>query len=232
MSITKDQLKFSCRKCEMSGFCFPPDMPSSINSSICSLVDIKLSIKRGEKIFKENDPFCGLYVVKSGAFKYSHAEKILAFYLPGDVFGFDAIHTEAYPATATAIEDSSICHIPTIKLMELLQKNPKLQTDILKLLSKKVANNLDEITHHLTAEQKLTAFLLRLAKHHAERGFSKTAFRLAMTRKDIANYLDLATETVSRILADLQKDGTLRVQHKDIEILQPEQLRAKASLLA
>src|SRR5690606_42075344 len=60
-----------------------------------------------------------------------------------------------------------------------------------------------------------------LSRRFAERGFSATRMRLTMARTDIANYLRLAPETVSRVLRRLQDEGVLKVDRRDLEILQP-----------
>ena len=62
----------------------------------------------------------------------------------------------------------------------------------------------------------------------AARGFSAKRFRLSMTRTDIASYLRLASETVSRVLSRFQEDGLLGVERRDVELLQPAQLEALA----
>ena len=76
------------------------------------------------------------------------------------------------------------------------------------------------------AEQRLAALLLSLAERYAERGFSQTDFYLHMPRRDIANYLGLAVETVSRLLAQMQDEGLLRVEHRHVLIEDLERLRS------
>ena len=70
-----------------------------------------------------------------------------------------------------------------------------------------------------------TVMLCRLAA----RGFSATRFQLTMPRTDIANYLRLAPETVSRVLRRLQEDGILSVERRELELLQPDRLEALAA---
>jgi CRP/FNR family transcriptional regulator len=65
----------------------------------------------------------------------------------------------------------------------------------------------------------MAAFLIGLARRCAARGLSQTRLRLPMTRTDMANYLRLAAETVSRILRRFQEDGIVRVERRDLEIL-------------
>ena len=74
----------------------------------------------------------------------------------------------------------------------------------------------------------MDAFLVSLSRRFAARGFSANRFRLSMTRTDIASYLRLASETVSRVLSRFQEDGLLGVERRDVELLQPAQLEALA----
>ena len=74
----------------------------------------------------------------------------------------------------------------------------------------------------------MAAFLISLSRRYAARGFSANRFMVAMTRTDIANYLRLASETVSRVFRRFQDDGMLRVERRDIELLQREKLEELA----
>ncbi|MGH8401726.1 MAG: helix-turn-helix domain-containing protein, partial [Gammaproteobacteria bacterium] len=69
------------------------------------------------------------------------------------------------------------------------------------------------------AEERLAAFLMSMSRRFHMRGYSATEFILRMTRRDIANYLRLATETVSRVLAKFQDDGLISVERRDVKIL-------------
>jgi CRP/FNR family transcriptional regulator len=66
------------------------------------------------------------------------------------------------------------------------------------------------------AEERLVNFLLDLSRRNAARGYSGSQFRLSMTRQDIGSYLGLKLETVSRLLANLNNDGVLSVDRREI----------------
>lgn len=70
-----------------------------------------------------------------------------------------------------------------------------------------------------TSEERIGAFLMNLSMRYEQRRLSATRFRLPMARSDIANYLGLAVETVSRVFTRLQTMGVLKVEGKEIEIL-------------
>jgi CRP/FNR family transcriptional regulator len=98
-----------------------------------------------------------------------------------------------------------------------------LQQQLFRLLSLDIGKA-SLLAGNFTADERMAAFLVSLSRRFAARGFSATRFRLSMTRTDIANYLRLASETVSRVLTRFQEDGLLRVERRDLELLQPAQL--------
>jgi CRP/FNR family transcriptional regulator len=65
----------------------------------------------------------------------------------------------------------------------------------------------------------MAAFLITLSRRYVARGFSAGRFRLTMSRTDIGNYLRLAPETVSRVLRRFQDDGLIRVDRRDLELI-------------
>src|SRR3546814_18995750 len=74
----------------------------------------------------------------------------------------------------------------------------------------------------------MAAFLMALSRRFAARGFSAHRFTLTMARTDIANYLRLAAETVSRVLRRFQTDGLIRVDRREVELTDTERLSALA----
>jgi CRP/FNR family transcriptional regulator len=75
----------------------------------------------------------------------------------------------------------------------------------------------------------MAAFLVGLSRRLAARGFSADRFQLTMARTDIANYLRLAPETVSRVLKRFQDDGLLKVDRRELELVGRAQLEALAA---
>jgi len=70
----------------------------------------------------------------------------------------------------------------------------------------------------------MAAFLVSLSRRQAARGFSPARLHLTMTRTDIANYLRLASESVSRGFSRLQDAGIVHVERREIEISDPARL--------
>ena len=87
-------------------------------------------------------------------------------------------------------------------------------------MSKNLSISVNLATDH-TAEERLAGFLLSIAQRTGE----GTELRLVMPRRDIASYLRLATETVSRLLARFQQEGLLEVHRKHVRLIDLDGLR-------
>lgn len=225
----KQTLKFSCQSCSLRQLCFPLGLTIQELSKLDTLIHQQSVLKKGATLFKQGSPFKGFFVVRSGSFKYVSQPpgadpSIIAFYMPGDFFGLDAIHNEQHPATAQALEDSSVCIISFDELMRLTREIPKLQQHLMNIVSQKCAQDINKLQRHHTAEQRLAQFLLNIAEQFERRGYAANEFQLSMSRKDIANYLDLADETISRLFKLFQDRGWLKTQHKVVTLQNIEQL--------
>ena len=109
----------------------------------------------------------------------------------------------------------------------LATRMPGLQTQLFRLLSADIGKA-HLLAGDFSADERMAAFLVSLSRRYAQRGYSAQRFQLAMARTDIANYLGLAPETVSRVLRRLQEEGVLQVDRREFEILDPVRLQALA----
>ena len=216
----------TCHACSLNVIC----VPQSLTPEEIDLVDSKVqrgrAVQRNKHVFEDGQKFTSLYAVRSGAIKaYSvdqnGEEQVIGFYLPGELFGLDAIHNDAYVCSAKALETSAVCELPYTQVTELSAKIHNLQAHMYKTLSKEI--NTDQQFHRLlskkTAEERISTFLQNLSERYQRRKLSPTSFRLPMSRTDIGNYLGLAVETVSRVFTRLQQNGILKVDGKELQIL-------------
>jgi hypothetical protein len=105
----------------------------------------------------------------------------------------------------------------------LATRMPGLQARLFSLLSAEIGKVATLAANHRT-EERMAAFLLDLSERYARRGFSATRFNLSMARTEIANYLRMAPETVSRVLRRLSDEGVIAVNQREMLLLQPERL--------
>lgn len=226
-----DPYTVSCNACGLKDLC----LPYSLNTEEMGIVDSTIKrakpLQKNQMLFESGAPFNSLFAVRSGAVKtYSidgkGNEQVVGFYLPGELIGLDAIENKRYNNSAKALETSSLCEIPFDKISELSRTIGNLQTHMYRLLSKEIREDqeLQLLIGKKTAEERISAFLFNLSQRYSARQLSATTFRLPMVRTDIANYLGLAVETTSRIFTRLQQQAILKVDGKEVEILDHHKL--------
>lgn len=223
-----DEFTF-CSTCTFGAVCLPGGYSKTDLHDLHCLVEHIGPFQAGEHIFRTSDRFTAIYAVREGTVKTSLVddngrEQVLGFHLPGEMVGLNAIHPARYPCDATALDSVYVCRFSFPALATLATRMPAVQQELFRLLSADIGKAA-LLAGDYSADERLAAFLVRLSDRYAQRGFSATAFRLSMARSDIANYLRLAAETVSRVLRRLQDQGLIRVEGRAVEILEPVQLR-------
>ena len=226
-----DELHF-CSTCAFSQACLSEGMDKSGLMDLHMLVEHVGPFRAGEHIFREGDPFEAIAAVRAGTVKTyvidrEGREHVLGFHLPGEVIGLNAIDGEHYPCNAVALDTVMLCRFSFPKISVLAAQLPGLQRHLFRLLSRDIGRAA-LLAGDWTADQRMAAFLIALSRRLAARGFSATRFQLTMARTDIANYLRLAPETVSRVLRRFQQDGLLQVDSRELELADRDRLEALA----
>lgn len=222
MADDGDALNF-CSTCAFSSACISQGYDKAALQDLHVLVDHVGPFAQGSVLFREGDPFNAIAAVRAGMVKTcvtdTHGrEKVLGFYLPGEIIGLSAIHSERYPCNAVALGTVMLCRFSFPRMAMLASRMPGLQQQLFRLLSADIGKA-QLLAGDFSADERMAAFLLSLSRRYAQRGYSAQRFHLAMPRTDIANYLGLAPETVSRVLRRLQAEGILQVDRRDFEIL-------------
>ena len=227
-----DALRF-CSTCAFSQACLSQGMDKSALMDLHMLVEHVGPLHAGDHVFREGDPFDAIAAVRAGTVKTytidrEGREHVLGFHLPGEVIGLNAIDEEHYPCNAVALDTVMLCRFSFPKISVLARQVPGLQQHLFRLLSRDIGRAA-LLAGDWTADQRMAAFLIGMSRRLAARGFSPNRFQLTMARTDIANYLRLAPETVSRVLRRFQADGLLRVDRRELELLDRVQLEALAA---
>ena len=182
--------------------------------------------KPGDAIFKIEDPFKSLYVIQSGTVKIETVSAdgfnlVDGFYFHGDIIGLEAIGSQFYSHDAIALEETWVCELPYKHLESLCAFIPKLQHKMLVLMGNQLRHMNEMFLHgrHLSAEERLLLFFKMLCHKKAiKKQNSFMTLSLTMSKGDIASYLGIRAESLSRALTKLQKRGVLSNQGKCIEI--------------
>lgn len=222
-----------CSTCAFSRACLDEGMDKAALGDLHMLVEHVGPLRAGEHVFREGDPFEAIAAVRAGTVKTyvvdaDGREHVLGFHLPGEVIGLNAIDGDAYPCNAVALDTVMLCRFSFPKISVLATRLPGLQKQLFRLMSRDIGAA-TVLAGDWSADQRMAAFVLGLSRRLAARGFSPSRFQLTMARTDIANYLRLAPETVSRVLKRLQKDGMLAVDRRELEILDRARLEALAA---
>ncbi|MEX2489606.1 MAG: fumarate/nitrate reduction transcriptional regulator Fnr [Pseudomonadales bacterium] len=231
MSDPKSKFTVSCQECGLNALCLPYSLTLEEIDQVDQTVKRNKPLHRSESVYQSGDRFTSIYAVRSGAIKaYSIDEEgeehVIGFYLPGEIFGLDAIDAQSHLSAAKALETTAICEIPYEQVGHLSGKIHNLQAHMYRLFSREIRadQQIQILLGKKTAEERIGAFLLNLSQRYSQRRLSATKFRLPMARTDIGNYLGLAVETVSRVFTRLQKHHVLKVDGKEIEILNHKKL--------
>ncbi|WP_176701739.1 helix-turn-helix domain-containing protein [Gilliamella sp. wkB112] len=196
-----------------------------LNNTLGTVLDRKKSYLKDQILVTQNTKFTKFYIIHSGALKtyittQDDNEQINGFYLPGDIVGLDSISTQIYNNNIKALTDTLVCELKYEELMSLIEINKKVRDTIFSLLSNDIYNyqKLVLCYSQKKADERLAVFIYSLYQRYEKRGHSSLNIKLAMSRSDIANYLGLTIETVSRSLTKFQEKNILSVKGKYIFI--------------
>jgi len=173
-------------------------------------------IDASQTIFSEGDPAGNMFNVTAGTVKLykllpDGRRQITGFLFSGDFMGL-AIN-ERYAYSAETVTATSVCRFPRRKMDQLMDEFPKLQRRLFSLASNELAAAQDQmlLLGRKAAREKIASFLLSLAQRAVRRGQKDNPVHVPMSRADIADFLGLTTETVSRTFTQLKAAGLIRL---------------------
>lgn len=169
-----------------------------------------------QAVFYEWDPADHVFNVTQGVVRLSKMlpdgrRQITGFLFPGDFLGI--AYAETYAYTAEAVCPVALCRFQRRQLEDLCHEFPELERRILGMASNELVEAQEQILMlgRKTAQEKLASFLCRLSSPSLRPERPIDSIDLPMNRTDIADYLGLTTETVSRTFSHLAKQGVLEL---------------------
>jgi CRP/FNR family transcriptional regulator, anaerobic regulatory protein len=221
-----------CASCGLRRQCLAFGLDDASVCKLDALISARLPVKRKETLYRPGEPFSALYAIRLGTLKTlvpagDGREQVTGYRLPGEIIGFDGIGDDRYALEATALEDSEVCVLSFNKLDALGVTLPALRRNLFRIASRDLGRQQTMKVLHgsRSGEERLAAFLLDVAERYRARGYSFSEFVLRMTRDEIASYLGLKLETVSRLFSGLQEAGLIQVQGRAVKLLDPANLR-------
>jgi CRP/FNR family nitrogen fixation transcriptional regulator len=178
-------------------------------------IGVARSYARKNEIAREGDPASYVYEVVSGTvctYKMLREgrRQISGFYFPGDVFGLEKANK--HNVSAEAITKAVVRVIKKQALTALASSNPEVADQLLAMTARELTRKQDHLLSLLstTAEERIICFLVDMLQRTSPR--QGHLIGLPMSRQDIADYLGLTIETVSRTLWDLERRGAIKIK--------------------
>lgn len=225
------QLCRNCASCALRDLCLPAGIGGADLERLNALVQDKRLLERGKALFRQGDPFHALYVVRSGSLKTfvenpAGDVQVLGFHLPGEIVGLGALAGERHQCGAKALERASICELPYAQLQWVVSEIPELHKQLVRLSNRETLADRDHMVMmgRQHAQERLAMFLRGWAERYARLSRDPVNLSLPMSRRDLANYLALAMETVSRLFGRMEAEGVLVVDRKKVRIRRPDLL--------
>jgi CRP-like cAMP-binding protein len=205
--------------------------PKPVVSNSLAPVGLVMSFGRNAEIYAEGESAGYVYKVVSGVVRVSKLlpdgrRQISAFHLPGEMFGFEA--EDVHHASAEAVVPTKVVAFKWDGLLDAGTRHVNVVRELLNLAMVGLRHTQDHLLllGRKNALERLTAFLLEM---DARTG-SKGVLDLAMPRHDIADYLGLTLETVSRMFAELKEMGMVRLESaRRVHLLDAAGLKAMSA---
>ncbi len=233
--IDFNALRKSCASCALAQLCLPASIGNDGLKRLDKIVKQRQPVDRGATLFNAGTRRGKLYVVRSGSLKTfvdlpDGDSQVLGFHMPGELLGLDALPSEIHRCNAEALERSSVCEVPFVDLSSVAAKLPELQHQLFRFMSSEFAREQEHMVMmgRRQAHSRLAIFLRSLSDRRRRIGLNPLELTLSMSRQDIANYLGLVIETVSRMMGRFQGAGVLEVERRIVRIRDMDALIALA----
>lgn len=180
----------------------------------------------GDYIYRQGESCESVFFIKSGSAKSQISsdqgiDQVTGFHFSTEVLGLDALGYDKHVSSVMVLENSIVCAFSRQLVEKICLVSPDFQRDLIARLSREIAHEhqLLMLINKYTAEQRVAIFLLDLFIRMGYRGKSTIDINLSMSRADIANYLGLVPETISRAFSKFERLGIIEVKKKKLKVI-------------
>ena len=193
-------------------------------------------LRAGQPVFHEGDPARRVFMLTLGSLKIytllgDGRRQVTGFMFPGDFLGI-SVEGE-YAFTIEALQQSELWWFSREAFDSFIETHPSIKRELYRMAAHELAAAQRQIVllGRKNAAERLASFFLELLKREQTiAGSMAQSFDLPMSRLDIADYLGLTKETVSRMLAELRGRGLIRLERQNrVEVLERERLKEVAA---
>lgn len=191
-------------------------------------------LEAGQTLFSEGDAAGDVFSISQGSVSLSKTlgdgrRQITGFLYEGDFIGFAS--GAIWACTVEALTPVEVCRFPGEAFGRFLAAHPHVERRLLRIATSELAAAQDQmlLLGRKKAIERLASFLVRLSDRAVAHARSGNPVPLPMTRGEIADYLGLTVETVSRTFTSLRKSGVIELSDTNtVKILSEARLRACA----
>ena len=210
-----------CQGCEVRG------------KAVCGVLDCArleefknlgwtLKLAPGQALFHEGDPATRVFTLTRGTLKLykllaDGRRQVTGFLHPGDFLGISVDDEHAF--SAEALDESQLCWFPRARFDDFVEEHPAMERELYRKAAHELAAAQQQfvLLGRKTASERLASFLLVLSERaEPSTGIGAGMVQLPMSRSDIADYLGLTKETVSRLISALKSDRIIRLETLDV----------------
>lgn len=214
-----------CSRCVLKDRCLLRRVARKARGPLGPVITETPLYDRGSQLFIQGKSFGALYVVRAGSVKTTFAAgsslaRVSGFSFPGDALGVDAAANRRHHSSAVLLEHSTFCRVTPGALDGLLRACPQVYEELLAWHNEIILRDqrLLATLVKFRSEYRLADFLMYLRQQQASDSVPAARIVLPMTRMDIASYLKMRVETVSRALGKLAAGCVVRVHSGWIEV--------------
>ena len=175
---------------------------------------VGVDLEPGETLFQEGDRATAVYNISRGTIRLykllpDGRRQVTGFVMPGDFLGL--AFRAGYAYGAEAVDHVALCRFPMPDLQRLFRQFPEMEKRLLSVAGDELAAAQEQmlLLGRKTPTEKLASFLLTMSQRAERAGQPGNPLYLPMSRADIADYLGLTVETVSRTFSRLKADGVI-----------------------
>jgi CRP/FNR family transcriptional regulator len=223
-----DRLRAVCNQRSMPELLLPAPIEAASLEDLCRIVD-EVPYFPGQHVYNIGDRLRFLYIVRSGWLKSSvtsaHGyEQILGFHLPGEIFGLDGLNDWKHRSCVDPLMSARVCCLPVAEIGSLAAKVPGLQRQLMRIISREFAIQEEHVLMMSSrpALERVAFFLQTLLAREVPRSTKQpVTLELGMSRSDVANYLALTRETISRALGRLKSMKLIELHGRKLVVTDP-----------
>lgn len=223
--VELDQIQRLCSNCFLRSLCLPAGLKDHEIEALELKVQSRLELETDEYLYRIGEPSRAIYVIRTGSAKSYLLDgngevQITGLHLPGELLGLDALQAHRYKLSVQALEPTRVCALPLDELDRIMKELPAINRQIMKLIGQDIsdASETHSILARTSALERVALFLHRYSDRLSRNQQRGDSFRLSVSRQDLANYLGLKIETVSRMFSRLRDSNIINVDRRLIEI--------------